>query len=328
MQFYKNFYQYGNQTLIREVKNGVTSKYKYKFQPTLYVPSENGEFKTIQGNPLSPVSFESVKEAKEFVSQYKDTPNYEICGNPRWAYSAIEELYPSVGELGIPFDSSFINVIYIDIETASGGERGFPNIETANHEVNAITMVFRDKSYTLGLEDIDPEVEGNKYIYCNDEPALLKQFIKLWKSMDPDIVTGWNVNFFDLTYLVNRIERILGDDYKELSPWGIVNKRQESVNDKPVACVEIVGVCILDYIPLYKKFRLKMQESYKLDHIAYVELGDKKLSHENTSDMYSLLWTSDGVHIPDNKEHELKDFEKWCKLKDKIKKVAKDRGII
>lgn len=291
MQFYTNFFQYGNQTLVREIRNGCRSKFKHKFSPTLYVPSDKeSEFRSIQGDNISPVFFDTVKEAKEFIAQYRGVDGYQIYGNPRWAYSAIEDLYPSEkGKLGIDFDPSMINVVYIDIETASGGDRGFPNIETANHEINAITIGFNGKTHTLGLQDVDIEVENNSYYYCKDEYTLLKNFVKLWKKIDPDVVTGWNIDYFDLPYIANRIDRILGEDEsKNLSPWGIVNKRQEKENNKTKSVVEIAGVVSLDYIPLYKKFRLKMQESYKLDYIAYVELGENKVDYSEFGSLHNL----------------------------------------
>lgn len=289
--FYTNFIQFGNQTLVREVRNGCKSKFKHKFSPTLYVPSEKeSEFRTITGEKISPVNFDTVSEAKEFISQYKNVDGYSVYGNPRWAYSAIEELYPSEdGKLGIDFDPAMINVIYIDIETASGGDKGFPNIETANHEINAITIGFNGKTHTLGLQDIVVEAENNTYYYCKDEYTLLKNFIKLWKKIDPDIVTGWNIDYFDMPYIVNRIDRILGEDEsKNLSPWNVVNKRQEKENNKTRCVVEILGVCSLDYIPLYKKFKLKMQESYKLDYIAYVELGENKVDYSEFGSLHNL----------------------------------------
>ena len=177
--FYTNFAQFGNQTLVREVRNGCKSKFKHKFSPTLYVPSEKeSEFRTIAGEKISPVNSDTVSEAKEFISQYKNVDGYSVYGNPRWAYSAIEELYPSEdGKLGIDFDPAMINVIYIDIETASGGDKGFPNIETANHEINAITIGFNGKTHTLGLQDVVVEAENNSYYYCKDEYTLLRNFI-------------------------------------------------------------------------------------------------------------------------------------------------------
>ena len=291
MQFYTNFFQYGNQTLIREVRNGCKTKFKHKFSPTLYVPSEKeSEFRSIQGDKISPVTFDTVKEARDFISQYKNVDQYQVYGNPRWAYSAVEDLYPSSGKIGIDFDPNHINIVYIDIETASGGEKGFPNIETANHEINAITLGFKNVTYTFGLEEVDfDNSEIAKYVCCKDEYTLLKKFIELWKKIDPDVVTGWNVKFFDLIYIVNRVDRVLGDDEsKALSPWSIINKREERVKGKSRPYVEIAGVATLDYIELYKKFKLKMQESYKLDYISYVELGEKKVDYSEYGSLHEL----------------------------------------
>ena len=40
--------------------------------------------------------------------------------------------------------------------------------------------------------------------------------------------------------------------------------------------VDIVGIANIDYLDLYRTFTYTNQESYKLDHIAFVELGERK----------------------------------------------------
>ena len=80
---------------------------------------------------------------------------------------------------------------------------------------------------------------------------------------------------------------------KSLSPWGKVNMREVYIQGRRNLAYEIVGVSILDYLDLYKKFTYTNQESYRLDHIANVELGQKKLDHsefENFKAFYTNDW--------------------------------------
>jgi len=93
-------------------------------------------------------------------------------------------------------------------------------------------------------------------------------------------VTGWNVRFYDIPYLCGRIERIMGEKKKRsLSPWGMVTMEEISMNGRDQKVFEIIGVTTLDYLELYKKFTYVNRESYRLDFIAEVELGQKKLDH-------------------------------------------------
>ena len=42
----------------------------------------------------------------------------------------------------------------------------------------------------------------------------------------PDIVTGWNIKFFDIPYLINRIKRVLGEGAaKKFSPWNKIREK-------------------------------------------------------------------------------------------------------
>ena len=126
------------------------------------------------------------------------------------------------------------------------------------------------------------------------EQEMLTDFHKWWVDNTPDIVTGWNCNLYDIPYICRRIERVMGEKWmKSLSPWGKVNMREVYIQGRRNLAYEIVGVSILDYLDLYKKFTYTNQESYRLDHIANVELGQKKLDHsefENFKAFYTNDW--------------------------------------
>ena len=147
---------------------------------------------------------------------------------------------------------------------------------------------------TFGSRYAEPIKKNHKYIECRDEYDLLKRFLEFWKADYPHIITGWNIEFFDMPYLVNRIRRVLGEDAaKELSPWNVVNDREIEKMQKSQLAVDIMGISALDYLDLYRKFTYSAQESYKLDYIAKQELGREKLAYDEYDsfrDFYKNDW--------------------------------------
>ena len=98
---------------------------------------------------------------------------------------------------------------------------------------------------------------------------LLKEFLVFWEKYYPDIVTGWNSEFFDIPYVCNRIKKLFGEDeLKRLSPWGGVKEREVYQMGRNHQVYEIQGIAALDYFDLYRKFTYTAQESYRLDYIA------------------------------------------------------------
>jgi len=181
-----------------------------------------------------------------------------------------------------------------------------------------------DVYHVWGLEDYDvensymqnTEVEYRKF---DSEAALLNDFIGFWHSNEhcPDVVTGWNVRFFDIPYLVNRTFKILGEDaVKRYSPWGMVDRREVKVMGRAQTAFELSGIAIVDYLELFKKFGYSYgpQESYRLDHIAHVVLGEKKLSYEEHGSLHSLYLNDHQKFI----DYNIKDVELVERMEDKM----------
>ena len=136
-----------------------------------------------------------------------------------------------------------------------------------------ITLSCRGKYITMGLKVWRPTDPDVTYIMCRDEKHLLQVFIEQWRQLDPDIVTGWNIDFFDMPYLVNRINRVLDEDSANaLSPWGILEEKTVEIMGRENVTFTPAGITVLDYLRLYKKFSFKNQDSYKLNHIAFFML--------------------------------------------------------
>ncbi len=293
-EFYTNTIQYGNKILVRSIRDGLPQKQKIDFYPTLYTTSgkssESSSFKSLHGVELYEIKPGTINDCKDFIKTYENA--MPVYGQTNYAYQYIEENYKT----DIKFDSDLLKIIAIDIETANE-ESGFPHPKYANEEILLITV--RDlKTKSTKIFGSRPYEGKHKadFVLCKDENQLLQQFVTHWQQRIPDIITGWNIDNFDIPYIINRLLRTIGEDYvKKLSPWNIVNERSKKVNNVEQQTYEILGVSSLDYIELYKKYSKKNQESYRLDHIAFVELGERKLDHSqwNTfKEFYSNDWTT------------------------------------
>jgi DNA polymerase elongation subunit (family B) len=287
MFFYTNVFTRGDKVYLRGYKDGRRIAETINYKPYLFVPSDrksNTTYKTLDGKLVSKIDFDSISEARDFIKRYEDVANYEIYGLTNFQYLFIYDKF--YGDM--QYDTSQINVIGIDIETDSSD--GFPDIEKADKEVTAITLSRKGEKVLLGMKDYTPG-ENVHYIKCADEWHLLNNFLKIWQSgrYQPDIVTGWNIEFFDIPYLVNRIKNVLGDhEAKKLSPWGFLEERKIEIRGRENQTFTPAGINVLDYLNLYKKFKFEMQESYKLDNIAEKELGIKKLDYSEYGSLNDL----------------------------------------
>lgn len=315
--FYTNVQVYGSRILYRGIENGRKIKRKIDYFPTLYVPSKvHTGFTSVSGDAMAEMKPGNIREARDFVEQYKDVENFKIYGNQKYEYTFISDHFFD----DVEWDLSHINVTNIDIEV--GSENGFPEPEHANEPITAITMKNnQDKFIVLGCGKFDNKRNDVLYIQCRDEIDLIKKFLDEWSFNYPDIVTGWNVEMFDIPYLVNRIKKVLGEEAsKRLSPWNIVNERrvrnQHGIEDQ---IYDVLGIAVLDYIAMYKKFAPegKSQESYKLDAIANVEVGERKLSYEEYGNLHTLYKDNYQLFI----EYNIRDVELVEKIDEKLKLI-------
>ena len=314
--FYTSIIQHGNTLLVRGYRDGQQYKTKANFSPTLYIKSTDNrpsEWKTLDGEPVHPVKQDSIRLSREFVDRYKGVEGFEVFGQTQYVYQFISEYWPNT----IKYDPELIKVFSIDIETAT--EEGFPNIELANEEILLITVKdnYNKKIATFGTREYNNTRDDVKYIRCIDEQQMLKEFIVFWQNNYPDVLTGWNIYGFDIPYLVNRMNRIVGESMtNRLSPWGIIRDKKIYANGNNIQSYDFIGISTLDYLDLYKKFTYQNQESYRLDYIAEVELGQNKL--ENKFDTFKDFYTQDWQRFVDYNIH---DTELVDRLEDKMKLI-------
>ena len=277
--FYLNIRQYGNDMLVRSFEDGKRQMYKSRYEPYLFVKGkDSNEYRTVHDESVKKLQFNSIKDAKNFTKKYQEMDGFEYYGMTNFVYPFINDKFP--GE--IKYDRDKINVVSLDIETES--DDGFPDIETGNKAITAIAISDGTKIVFLSVKKYKKHQDNIEVIKARDERELVINFIEIWRDMDPDIITGWNVEFFDIPYLINRIRRISGNSVADfLSPWNIIKeKRQKNQYGDEQLTYDIYGVSVMDYMLVYKKWSFVTRESYRLEHIAQVELGMGKISYEGT----------------------------------------------
>jgi len=318
--FYTNVARYSNYILYRGYDDlGKKVFKKEKFKPKLFVPSktETG-WHGLDGNHIGEVDFDSMREARDWLEQYQNVTGFQVYGTTNYLHQYVTRKFPK----DIRFDRDRINVTTIDIETEYEG--GFPQVEVADQKVLAITIKNNiDGIYHVwGLQDYDTEkalIKPVNYVKCESEPELLARFVSHWRQEEnlPDVITGWNVRFFDIPYLINRINRVCGVDMvRQFSPWGLIDQRKIRRLNREEMTYDIKGIQTMDYLELFQKFGYSYgkQESYKLDHIAHVVLGEKKLSYEESGSLKNLYKDDFQKYI----DYNMKDVQLVDRLEEKM----------
>jgi len=315
MSFYTNVQLLGNDLLYLGYEDGRRIQRKFKFSPTLYVVSNQPtKFKTLDGRYAKPIQFNTVKEAREFRDKYKEVEGFEVHGYDRFLYQYISSEFTQE----VDYDLKTLKITSLDIEVAC--ENGFPNVRECAEPLLSITVqdytsrklkVWGTRDYKTDREDVD-------FILCDGEEHLLRSFLAYWQTDFPDVLTGWNVELYDVPYICGRLERLLGEkEMKQMSPWGIVRYEEMEIKGRVQILYNMYGINVLDYMDLYKKFTYTNQESYRLDHIANVELGQKKLDHSEHEN-FKAFYTNDWQKFID---YNIKDVELVLQLEDKMKLV-------
>ena len=314
--YYTNVAAVGNNIFYRGVKDGRRIKLKIAYEPTLFLRSnKTTTFKSLEGVYLEPMKFESMREARDFVKRYDEVQGFEVYGNSSYQYAYIADEQKGMVE----WSMEELSIAIIDIEV--GSENGFPDPYQANEAITAIAVRQLNGGTTVyGCGDYNNNDETVTYHKCRDEYDLCKKFLSDWNANPPDVISGWNIKFFDIPYLVNRFTKLFGEDEtRKLSPWGLINSRKAVVNNRELTAYEFVGISTLDYIELYRWYAPggKSQESYRLDNIAQVELGEGKISYDEFENLHQLYRLNYQKFI----EYNIKDVDLILKLENKLKLI-------
>lgn len=312
MKFYTNVFSMGNKIYVRGFDNNERVEYTLHYRPYMFVEAKDGLYNTINKKSVKKLEFDSIKDAKNYIEKYGDVENFPLYGLDNFPYVFINDEYRNQ----IQYDPSLVSKVSLDIECIA--DEGFPNIREADKEITAITIRKNGYNIVFGCGEFKNNDPKTKYYKCVDEKTLLHKFLIIWndKHIRPDIVTGWNIEFFDIPYLHNRIKNVCGPEYaKKLSPWELVFEKEIIFNGKPNQTYELKGISCLDYLQVYKKFKFGNQESYKLDYIAQEELGEKKIDYSEYGSILELYKNNFQKFI----EYNIHDTVLVDRLDDKLK---------
>ena len=320
MKFYTSVLPYHGKLLVRGIdKDGSHKKFRVSYEPSLFTPTQKeSKYKTLDGRNVEKRKFNSISHAKKWIEEYKDVSNFEYFGNTRYQYPFIAEVFPGK----INWDIKQIKILTIDIECESAN--GFPDPSKAEEPLICITVKdhARKNIKVFGIGNFVNDRDDVEYVKCSSEIDLVHRFTEFWCKYQPDIITGWNVKFFDIPYLMNRFTHLMGKEYlSQFSPWAVVSEGSTRVTAKGYnqeqKYWDIMGVSILDYLDLYRKHTFVRRESYKLDYIGEVELGENKL--DNPYDTFQEFYSKDHQLFV---EYNIQDVELVDKLEDKMKLIA------
>lgn len=307
--FYLSVDVIGDNICERYVENGVERMRKVKFEPTLYLHSQQETgYRDIYGRGVAPRKFDSIYESRQWAKRQKDCM-MEVCGMDNYAYQYIYENYHGP----ISFDMNQIRIAFVDIEVHSAD--GFPYPSIARWEIDAIThydsvedkfFVFSTREWWREKSILDKRIlDKTEYRMYESESEMMLAYVSFWREHVPAAVTGWNSEQFDIPYIVNRLKMLFGDSApNRLSPWGKVKERTiRDKYDNEIQIYEIVGVASLDYLVLYNKFTFKKRPNYKLGYIGMVEVGETKVDFEGS--LAKLALTNPQLYV----DYNIKDVD-------------------
>jgi DNA polymerase elongation subunit (family B) len=313
MKFYTNVFYDFNSILYAEKENGVTKYRSEQYVPKVYLPSKKAtNISSIHGQPLAEMTFDSYQSYKEFHEKYSDIPGFEIHGDIQTEYQFINSKYGT----NVQYDLSQIDIMYIDIETTS--ENGWPSIQDPQESVNVITLSStRTGKVTFCLGKVKGYDKSRIFEY-DDEVEMFTAFLDYFSANYPDVVSGWNIRFFDFPYLIKRIKHLMGfKTAKKLSPWGILKEKFITRNGREDLMYDIIGISMLDYYEVYKTFTYVNQESYSLNHISYVELGERKLGYDEYENITEFYRKDFSKFV----QYNIRDVDLVQKLENKLKLI-------
>jgi DNA polymerase elongation subunit (family B) len=299
---YKNVYYQREKNLVH-LWDSVQGYRTFPYTRYAYERAERGEFTTLYGDKVTKIYKYSKDDANLFESDVPETTRV---------------LVDTYTDSDIPSEGHVILTYDIECEMTSG----LPNPEEATNELTSIALhdsatnqywvLVMDKDNLMVEKTTDKAI----VIPFTDEQDMLMKYLEIYEMINPSIVTGWNIDYFDTPMLYNRIKRLLGEKHaNRLSPigqcfWSPYRKR-----------FFMAGVSYLDYLSLYKNFTYSELDSYRLDSIAQRELGKGKIEYEGNLD---ILFKDD---IEKFIEYNLVDVELVVGFEEKLQFIDTARGI-
>ena len=294
-------------------KTGEPITVSCSYEPYLYVETkQKTPYVSLHGTHLERKEFRTVSHRNRYL---RETGNRKVFENLRWDQQFLIDRFGDINN-DADFSKHSLRVYFFDIETYS--PNGFPVPDQASDTVNVVTIydTLINKFITWGLKPLDKPIDNCNYTYCKSEVELLRKMIDYMEKNPPDILSGWNSEFFDIPYIINRVARVLSEhDVKRLSPVKNVHSRLiQTKFGKEQNKWYVEGLSCIDYLDIYKKFSVGLRESYKLDAIGELELQERKVDFGNT-DLFSLADDDWQTFV----EYNVQDVNLLVRLEDKLR---------
>jgi DNA polymerase elongation subunit (family B) len=283
--------------------------------PYLYVEDPRGEKTTIYGTKAKKRIFRTTYDKNKFIS---DSGIKRIYENFPAVQQYLLDVFWTENEKP-EFSQHPLKIMFLDIETYSPDK--FPDVDDPTHTINVITCYdsFSKKFFTFGLKPHTTIQSNVIYTHCKDEKTLLIKFIDFFKKDYPDVLSGWNSDNFDIPYIINRCARVLGEEKKnELSPLrNIYFRAFKGKFGRDQKRYYIDGISCIDYLDIYRRFCLKLRESYKLDAIGEIELGERKVDYGDM-DLATLSVKDWQTFV----EYNIQDVNLLVRLEEKLQYIS------
>ena len=294
-------YQHHNNTV--HIWDDVKGHVKIKYKPYAYAKNSSGTLTTLDGTRVDKVW----NPDQEALGLYESDINPEM--------RTLIDQYADSDEISTGHRTLFLD-IEVDVED------GFPTPEEAQNEITSIAIYDQagDQKYVWILDkegQVPSTKKGNfETISCPDEASLISKFLITYYEIMPTLITGWNIDFFDIPYLYNRICRVLGESQaRTLSPI------KDVIWLKHRNRYRISGVSCLDYMALYKNFTYNEESSYSLEAISQKELGKGKIKYKGT--LNDLMRSDIQKYI----DYNMNDVDLVYEIDQKMKLMDLARGI-
>ena len=325
----------GHMVLFGFDKQGNEKTFVFPFCPSVkYEVNRKTSEKDLYGKYIETKWFDDTNSRRRWCEENEDKVKIITCYQPEQEF-LVDIFGPRVykhlddGKLVVnsDFNNQKLRYHFFDIEIAIENE--FPEPKDAKYPINLITVYdnFTEKFYSWALDQTisntitEYPVELRKF---HDEKDLLMDYVEWNEQNRPSVLIGYNSKFFDLYYIMRRLENVFGKKVaKRMSPVGKYRYQIDKKNyNKTFATVQ--GVSNIDFMFLYRdKFMIKasLDGGYSLNNVAKNEVNDQKIHYDGSMlDFYKQnfqkFW-----------EYNVQDVNLVVKLEEKLKLVSIARKI-
>jgi DNA polymerase elongation subunit (family B) len=291
--YYNVFEKNGFMYYSYKGSNGQTILKRENFRPKVGIISDVGDYKDIFGRFLEVESFSNGYEYNKFIKS-----NTNLAGVIKPIYQFISHKFKEQSVISKP------DVWFLDIEVYTRDK--FPKPKDAMYMINACTLysVLEDNYYTVSLKEYTPKQKNVKYVEAVNEEHLIELILRLIEDKNIQIISGWNVKYFDMYYLLTRIKNNFIDSNTIIRNW--YEENTNSYNG------QLETIQVLDYMDVYKLFSKKI-EKYTLDFVSKHEIGEGKVPTDVP------LWKLYDENFETFIDYNIKDVELLSKIDDKRK---------